>query len=843
MVDKTIIEKLDRCLLKGRPILFTGAGFSRYGKNSQNNDIPMGNDLKKLLLTEQLGYDENSDEFKNLMGRSLSDIYSFAKEEKSEQKIEDYVVSLFSGCQPMPYHKIIANYNWKKVYTTNIDDLFENSVENAGRLLVQNMHHHKEINAPTQREYIKLHGCVRNQSLGIVFSNSEYIDSMLKSQDYRFNSFGSDMQTEDFIFIGTEMDEMNLDYYLKLFSNVQGRTTHGQLFFFNPSPDPIFLSKIKSKGGYVISWTTEEFASHIEQLSGKVRVSDYLYRLDGYLCVNELLSQAKKIEGYRSNLYLGNDPVWNDIFFDWDFILPQISQLKVRISNAFDSGHSKKMIVSLCGKSMCGKSVYLKRLGMELINENFVVYEYIGRRFNYQDFLRQCRIIPDERIALIIDNGSYYYSAIHNLVRSFNLGKSLLVITSSRPYYHNRKRYNLVMEDVLIEENLTGGTVTAENEFARAISGKLSEKGLLGEIKSLSPDDRVRYISKINDVSTLLYTITYGNSFKKRQLDVYAEMQGELGEGKSFLQLLAIFQKVELPYFPLELLGLWDSNHYSKILDSSEEFIKYTSDNNGVELRNDILTNILLKDLSSKDKMKMIRDVLILVSPQVSDNDHSYWNEIQSSLMKGKLLKKKIGISQADVKEMLFSIQNYYNDNFNYWIQVGIAEQNENEFETSLNHFKQAESISQHSYLVLNAIARNYMLHANSKNNYAEAKPLFEEGERRILKLIKEREEFQVKAFSTHGYLFEKLRYLQKFNLRPSPEELKQMYEMLKSILDRDSNDPMAKHVSNLFLKYIRKSGLSNKLHFKQNDLSYLYHMVSDDKQDIKALLEDYEIE
>ena len=58
-MEQTIIEKLDRCLLKGHPILFTGAGFSRYGKNCQNDYIPMGNDLKKLLLKEQLGYDED----------------------------------------------------------------------------------------------------------------------------------------------------------------------------------------------------------------------------------------------------------------------------------------------------------------------------------------------------------------------------------------------------------------------------------------------------------------------------------------------------------------------------------------------------------------------------------------------------------------------------------------------------------------------------------------------------------------------------------------------------------------------------------------------------------------
>lgn len=842
-MNQEIIEKLDRCLLKGRPILFTGAGFSCNGKNGKNEKIPMGKELKRLLLTTQLGYDENSNEFESLMSNSLSTIYSFVKENKSSLKVEDYVVSLFSNCVPLHYHKIIANYNWKKIYTTNIDDLFENSIDSA-KLVVQNMAHHKELNAPNQKEYIKLHGCVRNQSAGIVFSNSEYIDSMLKSQDYRFNSFGSDMQTEDFIFIGTEMDEINLDYYLKLFENVQGRTTNGQLFFLNPSPNPIFNSKIRSRGGYVIPWTAEQFAAHLDKISCKEKVSEYLYHLDDYLYVNELLGNSKGIEGYRSNLYLGFEPTWQDVFYDWDFTNPQINDLKTKICSVVNSREGRKLIVSLCGKSMSGKSTYLKRLGVSLIAEGFSVYEFIGRRFNYSDFMRQCRIIPDEKIVLMIDNGSYYYSAIHSLIRSFNLNKNLVVITSSRPYYHNRKRYNLVMEDSLIEENLTGATVCPGNVFANNIADKLFEKGLLGEMKSLTQEERIRYISRINDVSTLLYTITFGGEFKKRQMDVYKGMHNSLAEGHTFLQLLAIFQRLDLPYFPLELLGLWDSNHYSKILDCCDDFIKYSTSNNGVELRNDILTNILLKDLSSSDKMHLVRDILILVSPQVSDNDHSYWNEIQSSLMKGKLLKHKIGITQNDIKELLFSIQNYYNENFNYWIQVGIVEQNEHEFEKSLNHFKQAESISQHSYLVLNAIARNFMLHANSKKDYIEAKPLFEEGERRMLKLIKEREEFQVKAFSTHGYLFEKLRYLQKFNLRPSTQELTRMYDMLKTILDRDGNDPMAKHVSNLFLNYIRKTGVSKKLYLKQNDLSYLYHMVSVEHDvDMSMLLEDFEME
>lgn len=841
-MDQTVLDKLNRCLLKGRPVLFTGAGFSRYGKNGQGKNIPTGAELKAKILTELLGFEEDSDDYKDLIINTLADIYGFAQEEKSELVVRDFVFSLFTDCTPKSFHSIIAQFNWKRVYTTNIDDLYENAAKQDS-LLVQNMSNRRESFGGKKIEYIKLHGCVRNPSGGIVFSRQDYIDSMLKSQDYRFNMFGQDIQTEDFIFIGTEMDEFNLDYYLKLFESVQGQSTNGQLFFIKPNPDRMFLSKINKRGGYVINWTAEQFAQHLLLINVKEKVNPYVYRLDGYQYINKLLEAAKEYKGFRSDLYQGNDPVWNDIFYDWDFIHPQIENLSRQIGNCIEKGHN--LIVSLCGKAMAGKSVYLKRMGVNLVSEGFAVYEFVGRRFNFHDFIRTCRIIPDQKIVLLIDDGSFYYSAIRNLMKDFDKSKRLVVITTSRPYYHNRKRYNLVFETQLLEENIHAEIVYPDNQFARNIADKLDEKGFLGILKSKAYDDRVEYISKTNDVSSLLYSLNYGssNAFQRRQREVYAEMRDEIGNHNRFLQILAIFQKMDLPYFPLELLGLWDSKNYSRILDSCLDFIKFTPDNHGVELRNDILTNILLKQLDSSAKMGLIGEILVLVSPQVSDKDHSYWNEIQSSLMKGKLLKRVLGIKRDDIKSLLLSIQKYYNDNFNYWIQVGISEQNERDFEKALNHFNQAASINPRSYMVQNAIARNYMLQANNKHTRAEAQPLFEEGERLILELIKEREEFQVRAFSTHGYLFEKLRYLEKFEKHPSVEELKKMYDMLKSIIDRDHSDPMAKHISNLFLRYIRKQGLSKKLNFNFYDLTYLRAMMNESEGDIKLILEDFELD
>ncbi len=192
---------------------------------------------------------------------------------------------------------------------------------------------------------------------------------------------------------------------------------------------------------------------------------------------------------------------------------------------------------------------------------------------------------------------------------------------------------------------------------------------------------------------------------------------------------------------------------------------------------------------------------------------------------------------------MFFDIQNYYNDNYNYWIQLGISEQIDYEYEKALNHFKQAEALYPDSYMVRNAIARNFLKQANYTENLVNAKPYFEEGENLILSLINEREEFQVKAFSTHCYLYEKINYLDKFGIVPLDQELKDMLKLLKTILDKDTEDGMAKHISNKFFNYLKKKNKTNIIDVSFYDLSSLKIMFEQYDIDIESMFEDFELE
>lgn len=838
-MDNENISKLDRCL-RTNPILFTGAGFSLGATNALGHDLPSGWELKKIILTKLLGYKEGDDDYNECLQYTLSDLCTYAKTEKSQNVVNDFIVEQFIGCEPKPFHKKLAGSRlWKKVYTINIDDLFENSAPKS-RLAVQNMPRQISYTGAKQIEYIKLHGCVNNRAEGVVFSRSEYIDSMLQSQDYRFSSFARDMQTQNFVIVGTEMDEINLDYYLKLFGINSNNSSRGQLFFINPKPSRLFKAKVSIVGATIIEWTTEEFADHISKIEPESNSKESL-RLDGYICLNELYNNDKYFKGYRSNLYFGEYPKFKDVVFDWDFIHPEINCIFENINSRFHN--SSNSLSTLYGKTMVGKSVYLYRLAMQLIHENCCVYKFVGDRFDYYHFAFFCRTLPFDKVVLIFDNAGFYYSSLRELLKVFPKDKNIAIIATTRTYSHFRKRYSLVASPEFMEFLVSGATKERSGLFAKEIESKLDNKGYLGLLKSRNKDERIGFIKSHNDVSSLLYSITEGSNFRKRSLDSYKTRRLS-SFGHDFLTVLAFLQKLELPYLPLELLALWNVSNYSNVLKECEDFITIHEDFKGVTLRSNILTNNILNGLPRNYKIKLLKEILILLAPQMTGTIHSYWTEMISSLMKVKLLRGFLKMNTADVKNLLSDIKTYYNEDFNYWLQVGIAEQYDSDYEAALNHFHQAESLSPTSYIVRNAIARNYLRQANEINPVDDALLLFQQGEELMVRLIQESEEFQVKAFSTHCLLFEKVRFFNRHNLVPDKATVDEMMDKLKYVIDRDPKSPMTRHISNVFGQFLVKHNLTKKLGvISMYDLKYIKGILSDDPIDENFVLEDFEID
>ena len=832
------IATLKAILLKEKPILFTGAGFSRGAKTSTKGDFPDGYSLKTRILKDLMHLTENSDEYNEFMSFSLSDVCNHYKQEFNPIILDDYLVDLFSNTQPAVFHYGIREFEWEKIYTTNIDDLLEN-IYPAGALLVQNLKRQKTNSQAKKTEYIKLHGCVNNITNGFTFSASEYIDSMLQSQDYRFNQFGLDIQFKNFIFLGTDFNEINLDYYLKLYESAGGISQKGSLFFINPKPSPIFRSRVKRINGKIVEWTTEEFISFLEkEVTTTLNKEEKTTRLVDFNYINSSIKIYNKESSYESKLYLGHEPKWSDILFDWDFRNDVIEADFNKYIELIEEKKKSHSVFSIVGKALSGKSTYLKRLSHILIKQGYEVYEFFGREFDTRYIRDYLRYNKHTNFCVVIDNGSYFYGAIRDLLKSFPTGKNLIVLTGSRPFFHNKKKYNLITEnfyELYIDPEIS-------KPFACEIERKLSSKGLLGEYRSLSQDERIRKILKSNDISSVLYENTYGAKFLSRfTADINKSFQ-YINLGKEILVILSIFEKLDLPSFPIQILNTVYVGKTKKIFSEIEDFIKFDN-HEGIVLRNSFLVRMILSKVTIPQTIRLIKEILFNISPQVTENKHSYWNEMQAALMKERLLRTRLKLSSKEIKELLYDLKNYYDNSYNYWLQLGIAEQREFDFELALNHFKQAESLTKDSYMVENAIARNFLKQGNYSDIYEKAIDYFSEGERLMLTLIENRDEFQVKAFSTHSYLHEKIYFLKKFKITPTDEMLKKLYELLKAVTIHSTDDPIGKQITNTFYQYLKSVNKTNIIKVSFQDMSDLKILFEKYDLDLENLLDDFELD
>jgi len=833
-------KELKRAIELEDPILFLGAGFSLGGKTQNGKNIPKGSDLKKDLIVELLKFQPNSQEYSDLIGYSLSEVCDFCESEKSSAHLTDYLVQVFQNSIPSSIHEQVTFFPWKKIYTTNIDDIVEKCYTKIGQpLLVQNFKRRSTLDLKGKIEYIKLHGCVNNPSEGLTFSVKSYLDSMLLTKDYRFNSLSLDMHSDSIIFVGHDFSEFNIDFYLKLYQNSGYQSSKGKLIFINPYPTIIFKSKIKALGATLIEWTAEQFFEFVTSIHNQADKNVFISQVKilnrfGFESFKSVRNRILPITKYESNLYFGYEPTWLDVFDEWDFqndfINNQVSDFTARLTNQ-NSG-----IFSLYGKGLSGKSTYLLRLAIELEKKGFEVWDYRGKYFNYFEFFKWIKLNDDKKyFALVYDDASYNYKDISRLVNLIPSSQHLVVVTTSRLPSHIRSRYNIVdvpHQELYIEPKIY-------NQFATKIAKKLDEKGYLGALKKYETiQERVKFITGQNDLLNILYEITYGKGFRTRITNGLLPLLKNDTNFRDLLILLSIFEKLDLPFVPKELVSMLFGSDSKNVLINIEDFIKYNSQGD-ISLRTIFYLQTIQKVANKTKIISLLRNVLICIAPQLNDKQHNAWNQIEAACTKEKILRKRLGLRTADIKDMLYELKVDLSGSYNFYIQLGIAEQMGGEFDKALNHFRQAEVINPGSYMVKNAIGRNFLKQANSLDNLNLAKTIFHEGEVILLNLINKREELQVRAFSTHTYLYEKINFLKKFKIFTPNDELREMFEHLKRLIDKDPEDIMAKQISNYFFDYLRSIKKTSIIKLNYYDLNLLKSMLADSNLDFDDLTDE----
>ena len=436
------IQKLREVLVNGNPMLFLGAGFS-YGSKNSYGDMATGNTLKNEIYnifvkdTIEDSYEKEVKQF------TLQELCGYVNDHlKKKDELKSYLIKRFQDVEPASFHYLLSKYPWKKIYTVNIDDLVEHiCYKNHIDFVVQNVS--KEKTVKDELEYVKLHGCVNAPDEPLIFSKTEY-DNLISSRlNFKHNNLISDIQNENFIFVGASLDERDIDYYISQYENA-GHFRKGKLFFIEPYPTLKLQMRVEKLEGTIIKWTAEEFLKFVEKINfNPTELEKRKMRLiySGIYPLKDILNSVPKEGPYESKLYEGYNSNWHDLKEGWLFEPSCIYEIYEKI-NQIDFSKNNNYCLALYGNVFCGKDCILKLVGSYLEKKGVEVLEFKGKKLDVRVLKEYISNSTNENYALLVENASYYYKVIEKILQ-MDTGKHLLVVTTSRNYYHMKKKYYL----------------------------------------------------------------------------------------------------------------------------------------------------------------------------------------------------------------------------------------------------------------------------------------------------------------------------------------------------------------------------------------------------------------
>ena len=155
---------LQEAVKNGRAILFLGAGASKECKNSHGETAPNAERLRDILSQKYMG--------KLMPKRTLMSVAEMAIANGAGYSLVfDTVAAAFDGFETSEAHKLVGEFNWRAIATTNYDLFLETAYSDLKRrrqVLIPFVKDDEPVDERMRAvtnplEYLKLHGCLNHR--------------------------------------------------------------------------------------------------------------------------------------------------------------------------------------------------------------------------------------------------------------------------------------------------------------------------------------------------------------------------------------------------------------------------------------------------------------------------------------------------------------------------------------------------------------------------------------------------------------------------------------------------------------------------------------------------------
>ncbi|MBR5104392.1 MAG: SIR2 family protein [Bacteroidales bacterium] len=687
----------------GNCILFTGSGFSKGATNSKGTTMPTGLGLAEILYNE---CNETSD------GGDLQDASNLYIDTFGTSTLVRRLKELFTiedSHNLTADQKYITSLPWKRIYTTNYDNIIELGYDCSGRKIFPKVLSDSLPDSDKTKLCVHLNGYIGRLDDSSLDGEFKLTDQSYTTEDFVESDwltlFDSDLKTCDAIFfVGFSMSS---DIDIKRIIH-RDPEIYQKCYFIVYEKEKKPIVRTLENYGTVLPINTSGFVETYKQITPKP------FRLDEkYKCFDIIkTTTANPVEIMDKDIHnlltLGTvdiEKIEASINFpEKEYYINRT--IVAEILERIDKGCNRLLIHSDIAN---GKTMLLLGLALHLSKKRYNVYFYNGYNYNINNEIEKICNNSASNIVFIVDNYSNNKLVLDSLKL---LGQNSTIILSERS----------VINEVAVE-----WLTPKLGEFEEFDINKLSKEdrayliqildnfGFWSAKATYDLHRKEQYVSSTchDNIRNILLDLLKSKSVFDRFKSIINDIQGKQGYYEALLLMLIgkVFN-IELDLDKVSIiLGREKINSSAfRRNPTIAEFVNF--DQGQIIVRSSLLAEIILSELSST---KTVVDLLIEVFKKFDRNRHidSYRQALITFLSYTNLqrvLNKKDAEYNNNIYRFFESVKTlmFCRENPHFWLQYAILVLSSRDYDRADKYFETSYAFAKKNDYETFAIDNHY---------------------------------------------------------------------------------------------------------------------------------------
>ena len=679
--------------INGNAILFLGTGFSIGATNMLGKTIPNVKTTCELLI-EKGNLDVSADEEKDKVDLGyISDLFV---EHNGEAKLAAFVKEQFSCRDFSETQKTILSLDWKRIYTTNYDDICECVSKNLG---ICRESINPETNASSVLKHrasiIHLNGEVSSVSPSNIQKHLKMSDTSYSHRTISDSEWARCLESsEAIIFVGYSLSyDIELKQIMTGVDEMKRKTIFVDL---NPKPRQ---KREMTKYGNVFEEGSDSFAALIlsEKSTFDPSKAEYRFKALSPFALSSSVPLVEKVDDKAIHNLLIYGNVEDRLILSAsrkDYIFHR--DLSNTIVNELTSNTNATIIHSDLGN---GKTILLKEIGA-LLSSYGNVY-FLKRNTGLQDDLD---FLVDKHklfFILIDDYNNFLMDNTFVDTLSSHLSPEMKLVFSGRSYINANLQSRLIDRVGFDSKSVTIHDINQLSiPESDCISTYLDRYAYWQSSAADSKSKKLKYINKTcsGQWRNILMNLLHSKDIQER-IGVTINSLFEDNDVKSFILLTLICNIIPVRLSLSETLQLLNLRSTANILDNGEmkEFIDVK--NNDVRIKSPLLSEYIISNYELNED---ILDIILSILPELdkSQGIPNYKTLLRSIVSASNLKQTFNKKSTPAAKDCIIRVfetaksLTYHKENPFFWLQYAIARMDLKDYDLAKIYLDTADSFA-----------------------------------------------------------------------------------------------------------------------------------------------------